>query len=93
MILVGTGTNKVLSYKVYSRICSLCKSIGTGHSGECNNDYDGTAKSMEPVGMVDCLQDLHERGGKVTELIVDNDGNTTEAVQVRIKCEIITGDV
>ena len=34
--------------------------------------------------MVDCIQDVASRGGNVTELIVDNDGNTLEAIQVMV---------
>ena len=86
MVLVGESTNKVVAYKVFSRSCSLCIQKGNGgHEGACNNNYSGTAKSMEPRGMVECLKDLNSRGGHVTELIVDNDGNTMEAVQV-IRC-------
>ncbi len=83
MVLAGEETNKVVAYKVCSRVCSLCHRNGDkGHEGPCNNNFDGTAKSMEPAGMVACLRDIENRGGKVTELIVDNDGNTMEAVQV-----------
>ena len=83
MALVGEQTNRVVSYKVFSRLCSLCVRSGqSGHAGPCNNNFDGTAKAMEPVGMVDCLRDIVNRGQKVAELIVDNDGNTMEAVQV-----------
>ena len=82
-MLVGEKTNKVVSYKVFSRICSLCHRNGDkGHEGPCNSNFDGTAKSMEPVGMVQCLTDIKNRGGRVAELIVDNDGNTMAAVQV-----------
>ena len=74
-MLVGEKTNKVVSYKVFSRICSLCHRNGDkGHEGPCNSNFDGTAKSMEPVGMMECLT--------VAELIVDNDGNTMAAIQV-----------
>lgn len=82
-MLVGENTNKILSYKVFSRLCSLCKRHGEQvHDGPCNNNYEGTAKSMEAVGMVYCLKDVESKGVKVKELIVDNDGNTVEAVQV-----------
>ena len=66
-------------------MCSLCARSGLKqHKGECNNSFSGTAKSMEPVGMVHCLESVVSRGGKVTELIVDNDGNTLEAIQVLV---------
>ena len=83
MVLVGSKTNKVLAYKVYSRQCTLCHRYGDkGHEGPCNSNYNGSAKSMEAAGMVHCLKEVESRGVKVKELIVDNDGNTMEAVQV-----------
>ena len=85
MMLVAEDSNKVVAFKSYSRQCSLCARNGLKeHNGPCNNSYNGTAKSMEPVGMVDCIKDVASRGGNVTELIVDNDGNTLEAIQVMV---------
>ena len=90
MVLVGEETNKVIAYQVYSRLCTLCRRTGyEGHDGPCNSNFEGTAKAMEAVGMVDCLKNVKSRGGNVTELIVDNDGNTMGAVQVRWRFSLL----
>ena len=52
-----------VAIKVFSWICSLCKKRGEhGQEGPWNSNYEGTAKSMEAVGMVDCLKDLEIKG-------------------------------
>ena len=83
MILVGAETDKVIAYQLYSRQCSLCHRLGYGkHAGQCNSNYDGTAKSMEANGMVACLKKVAEQGFKVSEVVLDNDGNTISKLQV-----------
>ena len=83
MVLVGAETDKVIAYQLYSRQCSLCHRMGYGkHAGQCNSNYDGTAKSMEANGMVACLKKVAEQGFKVSEVVLDNDGNTISKLQV-----------
>ena len=56
-MLVAEDSNKVMAFKSYSRMCSLCaRNWLKQHKGECNNSFSGTAKSMEPVCMVHCLE-------------------------------------
>ena len=83
-MFVGEKTNKIVAFNCYDRSCSLCDKHGLrNHQGPCNSTFEGTAKSMEPVGMTDCIRDVTiTRGHNISEIIVDNDGNTTDAIQV-----------
>ncbi|CAL4241601.1 unnamed protein product, partial [Meganyctiphanes norvegica] len=76
------NTNKVVAHKSYSRQCSKCYiSNYKPHSGRCQRNFDGTAKSMEPKGMIACLKQVKEKGYTIHELVLDNDGNTIEAIK------------
>ena len=44
MMLVAEDSNKVVAFKSYSRMCSLCARSGLKqHKGECNNSFSGTS--------------------------------------------------
>ncbi len=80
---VGEITNKVVAYQELSRSCS--KYIQSGykpHDGECYRNFSGTAKSMEPHGMLACLGKIEAAGYKTKSVIIDNDGCTTDAILV-----------
>ena len=81
MVLVGEKSNKVVSFECFSRSCSLCLRHGfLNHDGPCNSNFENTAKSMEPAGIVACFKDLQQRSSEISEIILDNDGNTIDAI-------------
>lgn len=89
-MIVGEQTNKVIAYQAYSRSCSRCEKSGyKPHDGECYRNFNGTAKSMEPQGMLACLNNIKAAGFNTKSVIIDNDGSTTDVIVVILSKLII----
>ncbi|XP_063438316.1 uncharacterized protein LOC134719241 isoform X1 [Mytilus trossulus] len=90
--LIGVNTGKVVEFDVRTRSCSICQyHIGKNEPKpphECNVNWTGSSKGMEPDMACSMIQRLAEDGYTVGTLHADNDATT----QSRLPRSIIKKD-
>ncbi|CAG2250443.1 uncharacterized protein [Mytilus edulis] len=90
--LIGINTGKVVEFDVRTRNCSICQYyIGKNEPKpphECNVNWTGSSKGMEPDMACSMIQRLAEDGYTVGTLHADNDATT----QSRLPRSIIKKD-
>ncbi|CAC5359761.1 unnamed protein product [Mytilus coruscus] len=90
--LIGVNTGKVVEFDVRTRNCSICQyHIGKNEPKpphECNVNWTGSSKGMEPDMACSMIQRLAEDGYTVGTLHADNDATT----QSRLPRSIIKKD-
>ncbi|XP_076083995.1 uncharacterized protein LOC143054830 [Mytilus galloprovincialis] len=90
--LIGINTGKVIEFDVRTRNCSICQYyIGKNEPKpphECNVNWTGSSKGMEPDMACSMIQRLAEDGYTVGTLHADNDATT----QSRLPRSIIKKD-
>ncbi|CAC5369686.1 unnamed protein product [Mytilus coruscus] len=78
--LIGVNTGKVVEFDVRTRNCSICQyHIGKNEPKpphECNVNWTGSSKGMEPDMACSMIQRLAEDGYTVGTLHADNDATT-----------------
>ncbi|CAG2220541.1 unnamed protein product [Mytilus edulis] len=78
--LIGINTGKVVEFDVRTRNCSICQyHIGKNEPKpphECNVNWTGSSKGMEPDMACSMIQRLAEDGYTVGTLHADNDATT-----------------
>ncbi|CAC5375466.1 unnamed protein product [Mytilus coruscus] len=78
--LIGVNTGKVVEFDVRTRNCSICQyHIGKNERKpphECNVNWTGSSKGMEPDMACSMIQRLAEDGYTVGTLHADNDATT-----------------
>ncbi|CAC5356263.1 unnamed protein product [Mytilus coruscus] len=78
--LIGVNTGKVVEFDVRTRNCSICQyHIGKNEPKpphECNVNWTGSSKGMEPDMACSMIQRLAEDGFTVGTLHADNDATT-----------------
>ncbi|XP_063436090.1 uncharacterized protein LOC134717530 [Mytilus trossulus] len=83
--LVGVKTGKVLDYDVRSKLCSICQHhLGrkeTVPNHQCNSNWHGSSKAMEPDMALSMVTRMDNRGCTVGIIHADNDSTTSSRLK------------
>ena len=90
--MYGCLTKKVIGYDVMNKTCRICyeaaKKKETPRQHDCRQNWDGSAKGMEPAMAVNIIKDIHEKGHSVRKLVMDDDATTISKVHNEIDNDI-----
>ncbi|XP_052085083.1 uncharacterized protein LOC127722226 [Mytilus californianus] len=79
--LVGVKTGKILDYDIRTKLCSICQHhLGrkeTIPNHQCNSNWQGSSKGMEPDMALSMVTRMDDRGCTVGIIHADNDSTTT----------------
>ena len=87
-VLIGNTTKKVCAYGYRFTDCSVCRHHQSKGADppphDCNNNWGGSSKAMEPDIGVKLIQEVEEKGVRVDTLIMDDDTTTMARVRKEI---------
>ncbi|XP_021350929.1 uncharacterized protein LOC110448808 [Mizuhopecten yessoensis] len=87
--LVGVKTGKVLDFDVRTKFCSICQHhLGrkdTIPNHQCNSNWQGSSKGMEPDMALSMVTRMDDRGCTVGIIHADNDSTTTSRLRQKFE--------
>lgn len=90
--MIGKLTGKVVGFAVRSKGCKTCQVAKRKNQEppehDCRQNWDGSAKAMEPDMVVEMVQKVKDRGVKIKTLIGDEDSTTIARVRLNVDKDI-----
>jgi hypothetical protein len=90
--MIGNETGKVVGYGVRSkhcRVCDVAKAKGLEPSShDCQRNWSGSSKAMEPDAAVSIVQEIEQQGIDVATLIMDDDATTIARLRKAVSHDI-----
>ena len=89
--MIGKQTKKCIGFGVASKTCRKCQAGSKSNVGKthvCRQNWNGSAKGMEPFLTVKCLKNLQDKGLDVKKVIMDDDSTTFLRVKTAISPNI-----
>ena len=94
--MIGVESKQVIAVGVKSSTCKLCERHTnkgkTPPPHTCNQNWTGSAKSMESGIVCDMLQDVADKGVDVTKIYADGDTTTMSLVREKINHVVEKGE-